>query len=430
MKEIWAAEPTAVKNYLEKVENLKLDENFEKYQVLIESDNNHQKASDLYEVKGNEAVIKIVGILTKTGPNWITRFFGIAVTGYNQIITAVSEIAANEDITMVRIQIDSPGGEAFGVDEVHEAIKNLGERKKVIAECHGMVASGAYWIACAAEKIVSFSPLNMIGSIGVVVSGWDDKEYYEKMGIKRVKLLSKSAPDKQADIGEKKGQAILQDRIDTIERLFLLRISEGRGKSVEEIKEKFGQGNILMSRDLSRQVVDALAVGMIDEVKGDEININNNDSNKTKTNVKEDDMEPKTLAEFLTANPSAKFEVEALEKKAFDRGVKETKEVVQARIDKAIPILKSAEYPESIKVLAAKVITGEEEASALTAVVTMHDADVEKEKSEAAADKSGKLPDSPPEPNLQSGKEGEIKTAEELDKVITETREYQGLGGK
>lgn len=86
------------------------------------------------------------------------------------------------------IYIDSPGGEAFGLNEAHELIRNL--RKPVVAVIDRYGCSAAYYIASAANKVYATSPLSLIGSIGCMVTLYDYNEYYQNQGIKEIEIYA------------------------------------------------------------------------------------------------------------------------------------------------------------------------------------------------------------------------------------------------
>ena len=84
-------------------------------------------------------VLIINGILTQDGPDFIDNYFGIVVTGYNQLLEAISMLMANEDVKNVNLQMNTPGGEAHGCDVVCSALRALGEKKTLVAFNNGIV---------------------------------------------------------------------------------------------------------------------------------------------------------------------------------------------------------------------------------------------------------------------------------------------------
>ena len=95
---------------------------------------------------------------------------------------------ANPAFTAHLLYIDSPGGEAFGLNEAHKVIRSL--TKPVYAIVESRCCSAAYYLASAADKIFATSPLSTIGSIGCMVTFCDSREYWEKNGIKEIEIYA------------------------------------------------------------------------------------------------------------------------------------------------------------------------------------------------------------------------------------------------
>ena len=215
---------------------------------------------------GNEATIKISGPLSPAGPSPIARFFGFGGTGYIDIISAIKSVEDDPTVDTVRLAMDTPGGTVAGMDQARQAIENLSTKKKVIAENHGMIASAGYYLAIAANEIVAMSPLVKTGSIGVIIAGLDFSDAMARDGVKRIKIVSKNAPNKQADPTTPHGLSVLQDSVDAPERVFIQKIAEGRGTTEQNVIENFGQGAEFIAQDPDLGKPDALKVGMIDKV--------------------------------------------------------------------------------------------------------------------------------------------------------------------
>jgi protease-4 len=75
--------------------------------------------------------------------------------------------ADSHRIRSVLLDIDSPGGSAVASEQLYFSVRHLAERKPVVAWFRGTGASGAYFLACGATRILSF-PAAVVGSIGVI----------------------------------------------------------------------------------------------------------------------------------------------------------------------------------------------------------------------------------------------------------------------
>ena len=71
-----------------------------------------------------------------------------------------------------------------GIMELAEHVRVLRGKVKTYAYVEGLMASGAYWIGSAVGKVYA-SATSEVGSIGVLTTIYDDKEYFERLGIKK-----------------------------------------------------------------------------------------------------------------------------------------------------------------------------------------------------------------------------------------------------
>lgn len=216
---------------------------------------------------GREATISIVGPLSPKGPSALARFFGYEGTAYSDIVESAQLLEDDPTVETVRLMMNTPGGMVDGMDQARQAIKNLAAAKTVIAENHGMIASAGYHIATAATRIEALSPLAMTGSIGVIIAGYDTSKMLKKAGVKKVRIVSKNAPNKAPDASTDHGLELLQAEADAMERVFIAAVAEGRGTTEQDVIENFGKGGILIAQDPDESKPSALKAGMIDAVK-------------------------------------------------------------------------------------------------------------------------------------------------------------------
>lgn len=89
-------------------------------------------------------------------------------------------------VKAVALVINSPGGSPAQSEYIAERIRQLGAENgvRVLAFCEDIAASGGYWIACAADEIFT-ARTSMVGSIGVISSGFGVPEVLDKFGIER-----------------------------------------------------------------------------------------------------------------------------------------------------------------------------------------------------------------------------------------------------
>ena len=125
------------------------------------------------------------------------------------------------NIKAVALVINSPGGSPVQSQLIADRIRQLASKNDtpVIAFCEDAAASGGYWLACAADEIYA-SPASIIGSIGVVSSGFGFPDLLSKIGVERrvytagtsKAMLDPFQPEKEADVSHLKSlQAQLHD---------------------------------------------------------------------------------------------------------------------------------------------------------------------------------------------------------------------------
>jgi protease-4 len=85
----------------------------------------------------------------------------------DELIRTVGSARRNARIRAVLLEIDSPGGTAIASEQLYVAVRKLATRKPVVAWIKGTGASGAYFLACGATRVLAF-PSAIVGSIGVI----------------------------------------------------------------------------------------------------------------------------------------------------------------------------------------------------------------------------------------------------------------------
>lgn len=172
----------------------------------------------------------------------------------------IHDAAASADVAAILLDIDSPGGAAALIPELAQEILAARAVKPVVAVANTLAASAAYWIASAATEIV-VTPSGRVGSIGVYSAHSDISAAQEKMGVKTTLVsageykVEKNPYEPLSD----DARAEMQREIDAVYEMFLSAVAKGRDVSVKDVREKYGQGRVLLAKD-------ALAVGMVDRI--------------------------------------------------------------------------------------------------------------------------------------------------------------------
>lgn len=139
----------------------------------------------------------------------------------------------NKSLKALIIRINSPGGSPVQAEYMYNALVNYKKKfpdVKTYAVCVDLCASAAYYVAAAADEIYA-SPASMVGSIGVLYSGFGFVDLMEKIGVSRrlqTAGANKGFMDQFSPMNESQKQK-LQVMLDLIHQQFINRVKEGRG---------------------------------------------------------------------------------------------------------------------------------------------------------------------------------------------------------
>jgi len=129
-------------------------------------------------------IIPVVGVI---GKGLSPLDIMMCAVDVNEISEALDAFAANPEVEKVALQISSPGGTVTGVEELANKVRSFG--KPTLAYTDSEMASAAYWIGSAADRVVA-SPSSTVGSIGVYMAIPDYSEAAKMAGIKMVVIKS------------------------------------------------------------------------------------------------------------------------------------------------------------------------------------------------------------------------------------------------
>ena len=114
------------------------------------------------------------------------------------VLWVLRQAAEDPGVREIILDVDSPGGEVAGTEELAAVVAEARTRKPVTAIVNALAGSAAYWIASAATRIVS-TPSGLTGSIGVLATHVDLSELERKAGIRVTEIV---APTGKADGSE------------------------------------------------------------------------------------------------------------------------------------------------------------------------------------------------------------------------------------
>jgi protease IV len=211
--------------------------------------------SFLYGNKGSAASLKSIG----SGKVALVRIEGL-LTASEAVVEELRDYAADDSIKAIIVRIDSPGGGVVVSQEIYNAVKNARkEGKKVVVSMGSVAASGGYYIAAAADKIVA-NPGTLTGSIGVIMEFANVEKLLEKIGVKGMVVKAGAYKDMGSpfrDLTEQE-KKLLQDVIDDVHAQFIDAVADGRNLAATEVKA-IADGRIFTGRQ-------ALALKLVDQL--------------------------------------------------------------------------------------------------------------------------------------------------------------------
>jgi len=149
------------------------------------------------------------------------------------LFTQELEQAAKDDsIKAVVLRVNSPGGSVTTSDTMYDEILRFKAKthKPVIVSAQEVMASGSYYVSCAADKII-VNPTSIVGSIGVIFDTFDLEDTLDKLGVRTDPI--KSAPLKDMGSPYKhltpEARAIMQGMVDEYFARFKDVVSSSRG---------------------------------------------------------------------------------------------------------------------------------------------------------------------------------------------------------
>lgn len=202
-----------------------------------------------------------VGVVTVAG-TIVDGFGGAGTAAGNSVSELIYKALENDDLKALVVRVDSPGGSVTASEQIRLAIKEAQDRDiPVVISMGNLAASGGYWISTSADKIFS-EPSTITGSIGIfgVIPSFEKalaKYGVNADGVKTSPLSGE--PDILAGF-DPEFDRVAQSTIEQGYSLFLTRVAEARGKTVDQI-DTIGQGRI-WAGGTARQL------GLVDQLGG------------------------------------------------------------------------------------------------------------------------------------------------------------------
>lgn len=216
------------------------------------------RSREIARSAGSVAVLPVYGLLAQRMDMMMEISGG---TSTDSLGAQVNALVADEAVKAIILDIDSPGGSVYGMQEIAQAIFDARGAKPIVAQVNPLAASGAYWLASQADEIVA-TPSGEAGSIGVYTVHDDVSRMLEEDGITRTLISDGQNKAETASFQPLSDDARghLESRVRDYGDQFRADVARGRGVSAKAVRERFGDGRVFGARDLiERGMVDRIA---------------------------------------------------------------------------------------------------------------------------------------------------------------------------
>lgn len=228
------------------------------------ADADPQRLEAMYAARESGSRSGAIAVVPLRGPishrdNFFTLYFG--GTSCERLSATLRQLASDESVGTILLDVDSPGGETGGLVECAALIRQIRQVKPVIAIANAMCASAAIWLASQADELIA-NPEALVGSIGVWLLHEEWSKYLEDIGIKYTWI---HAGERKVDGNwteplSERAAAEMQGIVDDAYRLFVADVASGRNVPPATVKSpEWGEGSVLVARDAKK-------VGMVDRV--------------------------------------------------------------------------------------------------------------------------------------------------------------------
>ncbi|MDE6717678.1 MAG: signal peptide peptidase SppA, partial [Muribaculaceae bacterium] len=181
---------------------------------------------------------------------------------YEKLVPIITDLAENENVKGMVLRVNSPGGSAFGSDQIGEALDYFKSKGKPLAVSMGdYAASGGYWISCGAD-IIYADPLTITGSIGIFGLLPNGKVLLDKIGINpqyagtnpQANFPTRFKPMDERQLG------VLQKYVEEGYDRFINRVAQGRKMSPEKVRA-IAEGRVWDAQQAQK-------IGLVDKMGG------------------------------------------------------------------------------------------------------------------------------------------------------------------
>lgn len=186
--------------------------------------------------------------------------FTEAMPGIDTVKRALEQAVEDKNVKAIVLRINSPGGEVTASDILYNAVKKAAKEKPVVVYMDSMAASGGYYVACGATKIVA-SETTLTASIGVIMETMNYHELFGKVGLSMATFTSGAFKDSLSGARPMRDdeKAYIQNLVTQMYDRFLGIVSEARGVPKDTLKSTVADGRVVTGREaLNAKLVDQI----------------------------------------------------------------------------------------------------------------------------------------------------------------------------
>lgn len=201
--------------------------------------------------------IDLDGMISSMGSD--SPFFD-ALPDMDAIKHQIEQAAADAQAKAIILRINSPGGEVTASDVLYNSVKKAAAVKPVVVHMDSLAASGGYYIACGATKIVA-SETTLTGSIGVIIETLNYTDLFGKVGLGMNTFTSGAFKDSLSGARPMREdeKAYVQNLVAQMYERFLGIVSQARGVPTEQLRTTVADGRVVTARE-------ALAAKLVDQI--------------------------------------------------------------------------------------------------------------------------------------------------------------------
>lgn len=206
---------------------------------------------------GNVAVLPLFGTIFPRA-NLMTQMSG--ATSAEMFGRQFDELVKDAEVRAIVMDVDSPGGQVGGIEELSQQIYQARGTKPIVAVANHSMDSAAYWIGSAADEVV-ITPSGEVGSIGVFAVHEDISKQLEQDGIKLtvIKEGKYKAEGNPWEPLSEEAKAAIQLDVKAAYDAFINSVARNRGTSPDTVRNGFGEGRTVGANR-------AVELGMADRI--------------------------------------------------------------------------------------------------------------------------------------------------------------------